>query len=136
VASAGSYVRPEVVVGELVSGCRVGVPAGVHDGALVGSGVFLVCWGFLWPCCEVFQSPFGVYWVLPVAAILGSPSEWRFTKLLQVRAPFLMSDSGTRRTVVLLHSYGRIGEQLKAKGVAGRLEDRSTPGCLWDTLEP
>jgi len=53
--SAGSYLRPEVVEGELiVSGCWVGVPAGVHDGALVGSGVLLVGRGFLWPHCEVF----------------------------------------------------------------------------------
>jgi len=56
--------------------------------------------------------------------------------LLQVRAPFLMSDGRARRTVVFLHSYGRVGEQLEAERVAGGLEDRSTPGCLWDTLEP
>jgi len=74
--------------------------------------------------------------VLPVAAVLWSPSEQQFTKLLQVRVPLLMSDGGTGRTVVLLHTYGCVGEQLEAEGVAGGLEDRSTPGCLWDTLEP
>jgi len=101
VASAGSYICLEVVVGEAFhSRCWVGVPAGSHDGALIGSGVFLVGWGFL--------GPFGVNWVLPVAAVLGSPSERWFTKLLQVRMPFLMSDGGARRTVVFLHSYRRI----------------------------
>jgi len=56
--------------------------------------------------------------------------------MLQVRAPLLVSDCGAGRTVVFLHSYGRIGEQLEAKGVAGGLEYQSTPGHLWDTLEP
>jgi len=47
-----------------------------------------------------------------------------------------MGDGRAGRTVVFLHSYGRVGEQLKAKGIAGGLEDRSTPGRLWDTLKP
>jgi len=98
--------------------------------------VFLVGGSFLWPRGEVFQSPFGVYRVLPIAAVLGSPSERQFTKLLQVRAPLLMSDGGTGRAVVLLHSYGRVGKQLEAEGVTGGLEDRSPPGRLWDTIEP
>jgi len=136
-ASAGSYLRPEVVEGEsIISASWVGVPTGAHDGALVGSGVFLVGGGFLWPRREVFQGPFWVDRVLPVVAVLGSPSERWFTKLLQVRMPLLMSDGGARRMAVLLHTYGRVGKQLEAEGVAGGLEDRSTPGRLWDTLEP
>jgi len=54
-ASVGSYLGSEVIEGELVfSRHWVGVPAGAHDGALVGSGVFLVGRGFLWPRHEVF----------------------------------------------------------------------------------
>jgi len=114
----------------------VGVPAGSCEGVLAGPWVFLVGQGLLQPCREVFQSPLRVDRVLPVAAVLRSPSERRFTKLLQVRAPFLMSDCGARRTVVFLRSCGCVCEQLKAKGVAGGVEGWSTPGRLWDTLEP
>jgi len=55
-SSAGSLDRLEVVVGEVLflrSTGWVGVPAGLHDGALVALGVFLVCWHLAWPCGEI-----------------------------------------------------------------------------------
>ena len=112
-ALAGSYLSSEVVVGEALftlPGCWVRVPADLHDGALIAPWVFLICGSFLRPGCEVFQHPFRVYGVLPVSAILRSPSERWFTKLLQVHMPLLMCDGGTGRTVVFLHSNHCVGQ--------------------------